>query len=73
MFSNQMIEIFEDNPIIYNKNTSFIFWMILYTILLIYPYQDVWYVPYLLIMMYLSLVIIIFKVVNSYILNDFMI
>ncbi len=65
MFSSQMIEIFENNPIIYNNNTSYTFWLTLYVIMLIYPYQYIWYVPYILIGCYLSLVLIVMKVLNE--------
>lgn len=72
MFSFQMIEILENNPILYNKNTSYLFWMILYIILLAYPYQYIWYIPYLLCIMYISLVFIVFKLINEFTLNEFM-
>jgi hypothetical protein len=62
-----MIEIFETTPILHNNNISFAFWMTLYTILLIYPYQYIWYVPYLLIIAYILLLFITIKFVREYI------
>lgn len=67
MFSSQMIEIFETTPIIHNNNISYSFWLTLYTILLIYPYQYIWYVPYILIVSYILLSLIIIKFVYVYI------
>jgi hypothetical protein len=66
MFSKQMIEIFETTPILHNNSIAYSFWLTLYVILLIYPYQYIWYIPYLLMMAYISLVFITIKFVNEY-------
>jgi hypothetical protein len=67
MFSSQMIEIFETTPILHNNSVAYSFWLTVYTILLIYPYQYIWYVPYLLIITYILLTIIIIRFVYEYI------
>jgi hypothetical protein len=67
MFSSQMIEIFETTPILHNNSVAYSFWLTLYTILLIYPYQYIWYVPYLLIVTYILLTLITIRFVYEYI------
>ena len=65
MFSHQMIEILDNNPVIYNKNTTYICWLILYFIICIYPYQMIWYVPYLLYISYCLLTIITINIIYN--------
>jgi hypothetical protein len=66
MISYQMNEILENNPLLYNNNTSFTFWVILYVTLLIYPYKYLWYIQLLIIMLYVLLIIILVKIIRYY-------
>ncbi len=66
MFSTQMIEVFENTPILHNNNTSFTFWLTLYIIMMIYPYQYIWYVPYVLVLFYSIVTLIVIKFINDF-------